>query len=123
MEHLEALKAFAHTQGIDLDVKVLHDGKPNNRIKLFALFDGDVFLDMDLFCRNYENDETFVIICETKYVTPKTFFSAHETITFETMPLRTPKNPEDYLESLYGADWRQPRKEWSQADYSKVSLD
>ena len=105
------IQAYGIFGGIDrFNLDTLR-GLPQQLIRRgsFALFDGDVFLDMDLFCRNYKNDEAFVIICETKYVTPKSFFSGHETLTFETMPLRTPKNPEDYLESLYGADWRQPR--------------
>lgn len=45
-------------------------------------------------------------------VVPKHFFEKLKTIEFYGMKFNVPFEAEKYLEYVYGADWRTPRKEW-----------
>jgi tetratricopeptide (TPR) repeat protein len=93
-------------------------GKKGESLEYRFFYDG---IQVDLFCYYDEGSKCYLAACDNKGKTYKYYqdkFKILETI-FYNVPVGIPNNPEKYLETQYGKDWRTPKKNW---DYIKDAI-
>ena len=63
---------------------------------------------IDINIRTKIGDNLYYAINAKEAKTPYFYFDGHDIVTYNSIELRIPKNAEEYLELLYGENWRTP---------------
>lgn len=75
---------------------------------------------IDIHVKYTRDDQAFWLVGPMLLAVPEHFHRSHEIRHWNNLPIRVPKNPEAYLDTLYG-EWRHPKLNWTYADYNNIT--
>jgi phosphorylcholine metabolism protein LicD len=76
---------------------------------------------IDINIRTKIGDELFYAINAKEAKTPFIYFDGYEIASYNNIKLRIPKKAEEYLELLYGPDWRTPAEFFSDSEFDVIT--
>ena len=76
---------------------------------------------IDINIRTKIGEDLYYAINAKEAKTPYSYFDGHDIATYNSIELRIPKNAEEYLELLYGENWRTPAEFFSDSQFEVIT--